>query len=424
MADGSIFRDVALERLSTPERLDQGLRVTDRLGWLLLLAMALLVATAGAGTVLFSIPIRVQADGIILSPAGVLDVTSSSQGRVLDLMVAPGDHVAADAAVARVDQPDLRQEREQAQADLRNAEDERARIVEFQGRNSTIQAAVDDQKRTAAAQATAFLQQRLAWLNERAGYEAELAEKRMITRQRTIDTRIEIGQVQEDLARARNSLKDLELAETQQRVERERELLQLDLRIDAARRHIAAIDERLDRLEVVRSPYEGVVVELKVNRGELLERGGSLMTLLPPDRGRPGAGLIAVLYVPPTEGKKLKPGMAVQIAPSTVKREEFGFMLGRVRQVAEIPSTAEGMMRTLKNRQLVQTLSGGGAPFEVQVDLEPDPGNPSGYRWSSSRGPSASISSGTLCAAEIVTRTLHVASVVVPAFERLFDPQP
>ena len=37
---------------------------------------------------------------------------------------------------------------------------------------------------------------------------------------------------------------------------------------------------------------------------------------------------------PSVHGKQIKPGMRIQIAPTTVKQEEYGFMVGTVTYVA------------------------------------------------------------------------------------------
>ena len=104
-------------------------------------------------------------------------------------------------------------------------------------------------------------------------------------------------------------------------------------------------------------------------------------------------------------GKKVRPGMMVEVLPSTIKRQEHGYLVARITAVSEVPATQEGMMRVLKNRQLAQSLSEGGAPFEVRAELVPNAKTPTGLQWSSSRGPETTISNGTLCKAEIVTRT-------------------
>src|SRR5207244_1592000 len=105
-------------------------------------------------------------------------------------------------------------------------------------------------------------------------------------------------------------------------------------------------------------------------------------------------------------------GMPVALSPSVAPREEYGFLMGKVRYVAEAPSTPEGMAYTLKNKQLVQTLSNNAAPLEVVVELERDPATPSGYKWSSSRGPDLKINGGTLTQADVQVRDLPLLSLV------------
>jgi HlyD family secretion protein len=112
--------------------------------------------------------------------------------------------------------------------------------------------------------------------------------------------------------------------------------------------------------------------------------------------------------------------MSVEIIPSTAKREEYGFIRGRVISVAEVPATQEGMQRVLKNRQLVQSLSTAGAVFEIRAELETDPRTPTGFRWSSSLGPEQVLSGGSPCRAEIVTRSETLLQLVIPVMRRLF----
>ena len=130
--------------------------------------------------------------------------------------------------------------------------------------------------------------------------------------------------------------------------------------------------------------------------------------------GGRGDQLTAIVYVPSGEGKQIKVGMRVALSPSVAPREEFGFLIGKVRWVAEVPSTPEGMTYTLKNKQLVQTLSNNAAPIEIAVDLERDPKTKSGYKWSSSHGPDLKLNDGTLAHADVEVRDLPLLSLVIP----------
>ncbi|MBF0307090.1 MAG: NHLP bacteriocin system secretion protein [Alphaproteobacteria bacterium] len=413
------FRQAALNRLSTPEQLDQAMRVTSPLGWLGLASLLGLLLAALAWSVVGTAPVKAPGAGILISPQGVLDVVSSTEGRITRLEAAPGDQVAREQVIARVDQPELTRELATRRAELAELEDRRERVRMFHEREGQIQAAVLSQRGDNLDEARAFLTERLSWLRQREGFETDMLAKGQISRQRHLDTKIEINGVREGLSRIENDLKELALEEDSQRIRRERELLDLGLKIESVRREAESLAERLEAQSVLRSPYAGRVVELKLNQGELLSRGVSLLSLLPDGESLAATEdeLVAVVWVSPAEGKKVRPGMTVEVAPSTVRREEYGFMRGRVLRVAEIPSTAAGMLRILKNPRLVETLMGDGAPFQVLVRLERDPATPSGFRWSSSTGPAAPVESGTPCQATVVLREVRLISLVIPALE-------
>jgi HlyD family secretion protein len=157
------------------------------------------------------------------------------------------------------------------------------------------------------------------------------------------------------------------------------------------------------------SPYAGRVLEVLANRGDVVNPGTAILSVEVLSEN-----LQAVLFVPASTGKQVQRGMTVQLSPSTVKREEYGSLLGRVTWVAEFPSTSRGMIRLLGNEALVTKLMEQGPPIQVNVDLTRDPATPTGYRWSSSRGPNLKISSGTLATGDIVIHRDRPAHLVIP----------
>ena len=96
-----------------------------------------------------------------------------------------------------------------------------------------------------------------------------------------------------------------------------------------------------------------------------------------------GTKLEAVVYIPADQGKSVKPGFQVRLAPTTVKREEFGTMIGTVSNVSEFPVTPHGMTAVLHNDQLVKLFSKDGAPYAVSVQLEQDASTPREHGTSS-----------------------------------------
>ncbi len=435
MATKTIFRDAALERLSTPDRLDQGLTVVGTASWALLWGLVLLVVGGLAWSVIVVVPVTVKGEGILLSPGGVLDVTSGSQGRVTKLLVQTGDAIALGQTVAELDQPALRQDLAAAEGELKDLQNERRQTLDFQQRKAAVLAITIAQKRRALGEDIEILLRNIDLLQQQGKVQDDLERKGYTTHEKVLQGKLELGRQQEELAHNRTNLKEIDDEETKAHTDAEREMLTIDLKIASAERKASALRDRFAGETSVVSSYAGKVAELKVNPGELVERGTALFTLTPRNAGPlapgtpPGAKpaetvfgpLVAVLYVAPSFGKQVRPGSTVQVAVSTARREEYGFVIGRVRTVAEIPSTAEGMQRVLKNKQLVQTMSNNAAPFEIVADLYADPETPSGYRWSSSHGPNLKINSGTLVDADIEVRDLPILSLVIPQTRTLLE---
>lgn len=150
----------------------------------------------------------------------------------------------------------------------------------------------------------------------------------------------------------------------------------------------------------VLSPYQGEVIEVKASEGDLVKRGTSILSL--ELVGKDVQDLIAVIYVSSFDGKKIERGMDVQIVPTMVQREESGFIWGKVTTRSEFPTSRQGMLRSLGSEELVQAIlaeSGSRPPIEVIADLVPGDDGP---RWSSSKGASVKLASGTPCTADII----------------------
>lgn len=167
-----------------------------------------------------------------------------------------------------------------------------------------------------------------------------------------------------------------------------------------------------DQVRYVVSPHSGRVVEVMVNNGNFVKEGARVLNLEPLD-----AELNAIVYMPPSEGKRVAPDMAVQLAPATIKPEEYGYMLGRVTSISPFPRTQDGMVRVLGAEEFAKQFSKAGQPYEIAVQLVTDPGSPTGYRWTS-QGPDAKIESGTLCAAKVIVEQQPPIRLVIPLIKK------
>lgn len=188
------------------------------------------------------------------------------------------------------------------------------------------------------------------------------------------------------------------------------------LALARVRQQLLLAREQLGRRDRVVATQEGRVVEVRASVGDLVVPGVPIVSL---ERTGERAPLEALLFVDYRQGKTLRPGMQVEIVPSVVSRERDGAILGRVRSVESFPSTRQGMMRLLRNEQLVESFleEAGGTPIAVRAELSSTARSPSGYRWSSGRGPDIVLTSGTRCTAAVTTRSQRPIALVFPALD-------
>ena len=408
-----IFRKVALERLSSPEQLDQLMQVTDPRGWLALGALIMLLAAAGLWGFLGSIPTEAVGEGILIRRGGVSDLVATGTGPIDEVQVQVGDVIRKGQIVATLRQESLLRQIEETEARKAALEQEFTELQEYAVEQRRLSARNEEQQRDNLKRSIETAEREITILQKRLDAQSDLLAEGLITEQTQLQTEQQLNTASDQLASFKLELDGLELKrlEADQQLEQQLEQRRTSLRdLDLELRETQAALEESAR---VLSPYDGRVLELMVDRGDVVNPGTAILSL-----EIASEELIAVLFVPGALGKQVRPGMEARISPLNVKREEYGFMLGEVTWVAEFPSTSRGMTRLLANQELVTKLMQEGPPIQIDVRLERDAATPTGFRWSSSTGPNLEISSGTLTGGSVVVREARPISLVIPKIRK------
>ena len=335
MSDGNqqIFRAVALERASSPEQLDHLVVITKPFDWVA--GLVILLALAGAITWGFigRIPTRVPGEGILISGGGkVVDAVSAAAGRLASVQVSVGDHVSQGQLIARIVQTDTEQRYRNAVEVHREREHEHADL------NARIEAELSAKARNFAKLEAAFEQiiraanQRVEYLTGELKNLEGLLAKGITTRRNVEDRRRELTDAQQRREDAQNEILKLRAQKLDLDTQRAKDREDSQFRLNEARRQMEQLAGELGRNTEVLSPIEGRVIEVKVSTGSVLSIGTPVIGIRTEN-----TTLEALVYVPADRGKSVKPGMEVRLEPSTVKREEFGTLVGTVLSISEFP---------------------------------------------------------------------------------------
>ncbi len=410
-----LFRKVALDRLSSPEQLDTMVQVVTLRSWIALAPLLVLVALAVGWSVWGSIPTKVTGRVILLQTGGLRDVTAGAAGRITEMKVKVGDVIAEGQPVAVLGQPDLLDQIRSATDRLSELQRQQAEQQGQINRSQSLSRSLLDQQRTALERQMVAAEERIRVMQERIKAQQALVEQGLITRQTLLNSQNELAGTQQEVETVRSSLQQARLRGAEDDKRALQEVTATANQISETRRNLQSLQANLSLSSQVLSSFAGKVVEIKVGPGNLVARGSALLTV-ESARSRTN-DLEAVIYIPAGEGKKVALGMEAQIVPSTVKREEHGFMVGKVRAVSDYAATDESMMALLQNKQIVQELAAGSSPIEIRAALRPAD-TPSGFGWSSEKGPPFKVGTGTLGTAEIVVYRQPPITLVIPLLKK------
>lgn len=123
---------------------------------------------------------------------------------------------------------------------------------------------------------------------------------------------------------------------------------------------------------------------------------------------------IVVCYVKLSDAKKIKPGMEVHVSPSIADESEYGHIIGTVESVSNHVASHFDMMEQLGEQTLISEFTSLGAVHEVKVRLEDDGSSENGYRWSSAKGATVVMSTGTYVTATVITENKRPIDVLIP----------
>lgn len=375
-----LFRKTSLEKLSSPEQLDVLVKITTPRGWIALATFGGLIIVALIWGIFGSIPTKVHGSCVLIRTGGVYEVSANASGRVTDLSVSVGDVVTQGQPIARMAQPEL----------LDQFHNLKLKKDELEAKNKQRFALVEQKRGNFNSQ--------IDILKKKIKAQEQLLRDGLITKQALLATK-------QTLAETRSQLKQLRITDTE-----------YSDQLDNLKQQMASVRQKLQLSTDIVSPYTGRVLEVKVDDGSLVNAGTPILDM--ELRGNAIMDLTPVIYVSALDGKKVKPGMQVFIAPSTVKTQEYGYMLGNITRVADYPATVQGMMRVLQNRDLVNELTRGNASLEIDADLVPSVKTESGFKWTSPGGPPTKVQSGTLCSAQITVSRQRPISLVIPAIKK------
>ena len=423
----SLFRKEALERMSSPERLDQLIQIVSPHDWLLLGTMLAMMMLVVAWCIWGQLPTTVTGQGVIVRPRKIVEIQSPAAGRLVNFSLQVGDTVRQGDVLGLIDQAEIRnqlQEDHMRLAELESQDREKsalqeeqirleARDVESQKKYLLMQIANREESIKNAQMLEPVLKKRREGLREAVaeGLVPKVSSELLQAEREYYDNQALTSSLHTQLSEIESQIKQLDTKEA----ELTRTLLEASTgrknQMMELRKNIALYEVQIEENTKIVCGHFGRIVEIAANVGQIVNPGARLASIeVQESTGK----LVSVSYFPVRDGKRIKPGMKIQVTPETVKRERFGGILGTVTSVSAFPVTKEGATLILGNTEMAGQLLKDEPQIEVVADLLEDASAYSGYRWSSSKGPQLPVTAGTTTNARVTLEMRSPVTYILP----------
>ena len=180
-------------------------------------------------------------------------------------------------------------------------------------------------------------------------------------------------------------------------------ILKFDTAKDAV---LEQMDQDIDKCKqmiedsVLHSTESGFISEINIAKGDTVEQSSVVCSVA----SKANAEKIVICYVPAAEVRNLTNGMRVEVCPSALNKQTYGYMEGTLRDVAKSVTPQEELRNKLGDDELVKKVTNKGSVVAVTVVLRTDPNTVSGFWWSDKKGAETALDSGTVITAEFVTK--------------------
>ena len=410
-----LFRKKAIDKISSPEQLDTLIKVTSPANWLMLLAFAIVIVVAVLWGFYGRIPTKVKGTGIFLSGQSITKLQSDTSGEIISLNVKAGDVVKRGEILARIKQPELEQKIKLLSGRVDTLKDNLLRFDTLNQNSLFEQVDYLKQQEKNLNNEIKDLNEHKSWLERRVSKSKTLRDKGAMTEIEYHKVEKELTDVRLQVHKAESKLQDIVHKRAAGLNSIIKEFIQKENEIEEKESQLKQLKFELNEKSTLISHTSGKILEVSVGKNQWLQQGEDILTLI---HNRRTEELEAIVYFPPDVGKKIKYGMNAQVAPLVIKTSKYGYIQGIVKKVNVYPSTVKGMQNTLQNQELIKKLSAGGAPIKVLIELLPSADTVSGFKWTSSKGPSIEIQNGTICTANIIVEEEPPIGFIIPLFRK------
>jgi HlyD family secretion protein len=431
----SIFRKASLEKLSSPEQIDRLVPLTSSRSWMGIVFVSIILIALVVWGVLGNIPKKYQGQGVMMSSGGTVTIQSKMTGIISDIGVDKGDIIYKGQIIARIDQSDVVEEIEKLEKELKQLKNKNQLAYGSKITEQTLEIAKQNEE--IKKQNIEILEA----LEDKKVYESDLSKKEeaVVNNKILLDAGAISIEVYDDSILERDQAKrsrDGAIAVYEQAI-RNKEYLDIELEQliktkEALEKELldnpdeedlyAKIEDYKNQLSKgdIYSTVDGKVLKINTDKYNIVQPGSGIVTVL--EKGVDVNETSILFYLPIEQGKRILPGMSVNVYPSTINRQEYGHMKAIITKVSEYAITTDEIKETLGSDELANKFMQMGVLVEINANLLKDENTRSGFYWSGKKGRDVVVNEGTICDVSVTIEENRPISLVIPLLKEKLLP--
>lgn len=376
--------------------------------WILLFMLVGLTLGIILWAIMGTVQVTIQGRGIVLNQHGLFTIQTDLNGIVKTIFVQPGEEVKQGTVVAEIynaDQEILLLTTQTKIKDLAEELNQLRQRIQIEEEASQVSM----QKELASVEFDVkILNEKLAFLEIEYKKRENLYKKGLIILNLVQDTGRQIDETKIALQEKQGTIANIHV--NLKKPYRDEEIKSKELALLKAKEEAEVIRTTLSQTQVY-SPFDGKILEILVNPGEVMKTGQELIKA--EFLSLPGQ-LVFYGYFPAELGKYIHLENNITFTLANVNEKEYGALVGQIKDISQYAVSEQVMDNLLHNTYLVHFLSNNRPVTQVIAFPVRDPQDPTGYQWTSNQGPPIKISTGSVGEAKVIVESMHPIYYLLP----------
>ena len=204
------FRKSAIDKISSPEQLDELMQITNPKSWIMLISLFLIIVTGIVWGFVGVVKDTVEGRGLLVQTGGIYDIYSNTSGQVKSILFNENDYVVEGDVIALITQDELEKSLNDNNERITELYRQYEQLKSFGAKDLKIQKKLLSDRQSLLDDSFQRVNEKIIWLTEQVEVGKGLFEKGLITKSNYLQSKQSLSMSKEELSHLENQSKEIE----------------------------------------------------------------------------------------------------------------------------------------------------------------------------------------------------------------------